>query len=253
MAQLAGGAAASRRAGHAADRAPAAGHAARAANRLRQTDYHIFHFIGHGGFDQRTQDGVLLLEDENGRGRAICGQVLGALLHDEEHLRLVVLNACEGARTGLADPFAGVAQSLVQQGLPAVIAMQFEITDQAAITFSRDFYASVADGLPLDAAIAEARKGIYASGNDVEWGTPVLFLRVPDGQVFSITQPAAAGATPVSAQAALSESQASIQVDQLYYDRAKRLPDRRLCESYRVIHPGEHPATQLPGHAAKAG
>ena len=58
--------------------------------------------------------------------------------------------------------------------------MQFEITDDAAITFSHDFYAAIADGYPVDAALAEARKAIFTSGNDVEWGTPVLYMRTPD-------------------------------------------------------------------------
>ncbi len=157
---------------------------------LRQGEYHIFHFIGHGMFDQQTQDGVLLLEDERGRGRAVSGQYLGTLLHDARTLRLAILNACEGARTSRSDPFAGAAQSLVQQGVPAVIAMQFEITDQAAITLSREFYAALADGYPVDAALVEARKAIFAQGNDIEWGTPVLYLRAPDGRIFDVSQQA---------------------------------------------------------------
>ncbi|CAN5841264.1 hypothetical protein BH10CHL1_BH10CHL1_13830 [soil metagenome] len=156
---------------------------------LRREQYHIFHFIGHGGFDQQTQEGVLLLENENGLMRMVAGSYIGALLHDHRSLRLAVLNACEGARTAQSDPFAGVAQTLVQQGIPAVIAMQFEITDQAAITFAHEFYSAVADRYPVDGALAEARKAIYAEGNDVEWGTPVLYLRAQDGQLFEIVQP----------------------------------------------------------------
>jgi len=154
--------------------------------RLRQAEYHIFHFIGHGGFDQQVRDGVLVLEDEAKQGRQVSGQYLGTLLHDHRPLRLVILNACEGARTSRTDPFAGTAQSLVQQGIPAVIAMQFAITDEAAITFSHEFYCAVADGYPVDAALAEARKAIFAQGNDVEWGTPVLYMRSPDGRIFDI-------------------------------------------------------------------
>jgi len=60
---------------------------------------------------------------------------LAQLLSDYRTLRLDVLNSCEGARTGLTDPYAGTAQTLVQQGVSAVIAMQFAITDQAAIDF----------------------------------------------------------------------------------------------------------------------
>jgi DnaJ-class molecular chaperone/tetratricopeptide (TPR) repeat protein len=156
---------------------------------LRQNEYHIFHFIGHGGFDHQQEDGVLVFEDENRRGRILSGQYLGTILHNHPSLRLVVLNACEGARTTREDPFSGTAQSLVQQGIPAIVAMQFEITDQAAIIFAEEFYSALADGYPLDAALSETRTAIFATGNDIEWGTPVCFTRAPNGNIFSIEQP----------------------------------------------------------------
>ena len=159
---------------------------------LRRGEYHILHFIGHAGFDREAQGGVLVLCDDTGKGRRVTAENLGFLLHDHRSLRLVVLNACEGSRASRADPFAGVAQTLVQQGVPAVIAMQFEITDQAAITFAEEFYASVADGHPVDAALADARKAIFGTGNDIEWGTPVLYLRAPDGLLFSVNRDALA-------------------------------------------------------------
>ena len=164
---------------------------------LRQDQYHIFHFVGHGGFDQQNQEGVLLLEQENGLARLVAGSYIGALLHDHRSLRLAVLNACEGARTAQSDPFAGVAQTLLQQGIPAVIAMQFEITDGAAITFAHEFYTALADRYPVDAALAEARKAIYAEGNDVEWGTPVLYLRAQNGNIFALAEPRAAPSLPL--------------------------------------------------------
>ncbi len=153
---------------------------------LRRKEYHVLHFIGHGAFDTGTQSGLLLLADEAGQSQAVDGQDLGALLHDERTLRLVVLNACEGARTSRADPFAGVAQGLVRQGIPAVIAMQFDITDRASVAFTREFYCALADGYPVDAALAETRKAIFSQGNKVEWGTPVLYMRAPDGRIFDV-------------------------------------------------------------------
>ena len=155
---------------------------------LRRDDYHIFHFIGHGGFDQQAEDGVLLLEDENGKGRPVSGRYLGTLLHDQKSLRLAILNACEGARAARSDPFSGVAHSLVQKGIPAVIAMQFEITDEAAIVLAHEFYGAVADGYPVDASLAEARKAVFAQNNDIEWGTPVLYMRSPDGRIFGLSR-----------------------------------------------------------------
>ena len=154
--------------------------------RLRRARYHIFHFIGHGEFDQTLQEGVLLLEREKQRGHRVGSQYLGMLLHDHESLRVAVLNACEGARTSRQDPFAGTAQTLVQQGIPAVIAMQFEIADDVAATFAHEFYGALADSYPIDAAVTEARKAIFAAGREVEWATPVLYLRAPDGRIFDV-------------------------------------------------------------------
>jgi WD40 repeat protein len=131
---------------------------------------------------------MLLMEDEDGLSYPISGQDLGMLLHDQRSLRLVILNACEGARTSQTDPFAGSAQSLVQQGIPAVIAMQFELSDDAAIVIAHEFYGALADGYPVDAALAEARKALFAIGSGTEWGTPVLYLRAPDGKIFDIAR-----------------------------------------------------------------
>ena len=166
---------------------------------LRRGEYHILHYVGHGGYDEQSQDGVLLLEGMDGRRRAVSGQDLGTLLHDHRSLRLVILNSCEGARTSPTDPFAGAAQSLVQQGIPAVIAMQFEITDDAAITLSHEFYSALADGYAVDTALGEARKAIFAGGNEVEWGTPVLYMRSTSGRLFKM-QPPTTRTTPEHAE-----------------------------------------------------
>ncbi|HET9496208.1 MAG TPA: CHAT domain-containing protein [Chloroflexia bacterium] len=162
---------------------------------LRRGEYHIFHFIGHGAFDRQTDDGVLAFEDKDGTSRMVSGQELAVLLHDHPSLRLAVLNACEGAHTTASDPFGGVAQRLVQGGLPAVAAMQFDITDEAAITFAHEFYRSIADGYPIDAAATEARKVIFTEsrGNGLEWGTPTLYMRSADGQIFSVQRPGLKG------------------------------------------------------------
>jgi hypothetical protein len=64
--------------------------------------------------------------------------------------------------------------------------MQFEITDKAAIAFCHEFYKAIAKGQPVDAACARGRLALLGEGNDVEWGTPVLYLRAPNGRVFDV-------------------------------------------------------------------
>ena len=156
---------------------------------MQGDEFHVFHYVGHAHFDEQAGSGAILLEDSDGRSRSVPAWKLGQALHDNrKSLRLVVLNACEGALTARDDPFSGVAPSIVQQGIPAVIAMQFEITDDAAIVFAEGFYEAVAAGYPVDAALAEARMAILADDNDVEWATPVLFMRVPDGRIFDVPE-----------------------------------------------------------------
>jgi hypothetical protein len=157
---------------------------------LQRGTYHVLHFIGHGGFRKSTEEGVLLFEDELGASREVTGEELGILLQDHPSLRLVVLNSCEGARGDVRDPFSGTAQNLVRRRIPAVIAMQFEITDTAAVKFSQSFYGAIASNYPIDAAVAEARKSVRLMGNAFEWGTPVLYMLSPDGRVFELPKDA---------------------------------------------------------------
>jgi len=178
--------------------------------RLVEHHYHVFHYLGHGGFDAKADDGVLVLEDGNNRSRLVSGSDLGTILRDHRSLRLAVLNACEGARASEVDPFSGTAQRLVRKGIPGVVAMQFEITDDAAITFAQGFYTAIAKGRPLEAAIGEARRAIFARGNDIEWGTPVVYLR-GEGTLFQVdpaTAVAAASVEPLTEATEQSDSEA---------------------------------------------
>ncbi len=174
-----------------------AGNLAALQTALRRAQYHVLHFIGHGSYDERAQDGALCLEGTGGRTRLVTGRDLGIMIRGHRSLRMVVLNACEGARSARDDPFGGVAQALVRQGTPAVVAMQFEITDEAALVFSQSFYEAIADGLPVDLSMVEARRSIFARGNEVEWATPVLYLRPSDGQVFALPREKIVPAKPV--------------------------------------------------------
>ena len=47
--------------------------------------------------------------------------------------------------------------------------------------------------LSTRSGLTEARRAIFASRGDLEWGTPVLYMRSPDGRIFDI---AAAPETP---------------------------------------------------------
>ena len=150
---------------------------------LRHHQTHVIHFVGHGDFDERLREGVIYFQNKSGASAPVTSSVLGPYVRDHDPLRMVVLNACRSARTDAVDPFGGIAQGLVQQDATAVVAMQFPISDRAAVAFTGDFYGSLVDGLPVDQAVTSARKALLGEFRD-EWATPVLFLRAPDGEIF---------------------------------------------------------------------
>lgn len=157
--------------------------------RLRKPgDMHILHFIGHGKYDSAVEAGGLYFEKADRSHHFVAAGDLALLLKDYAPLRLAYLNACEGARGGEQNLFAGTAQTLVRQGIPAVLAMQFPVSDEAALALAHEFYQALADGLPVDAAVGEARKAVKTAGNEMEWGTPVLFSRSADNRLIELPE-----------------------------------------------------------------
>jgi hypothetical protein len=154
--------------------------------RLRDGDCHVLHFVGHGDFDAQKMAGLLLLEDESGAARAVSAEQFAGAVGADGAPRLIVLNACKGATADSSKAFAGTAQQLVQQGIPAVLAMRTSIADQAAVHFADEFYGAVADSRPVDAAMVPARRVLQDSTGGVEWAIPILFMRSPSGNLFDV-------------------------------------------------------------------
>ena len=95
---------------------------------LRAEDWHLFHFIGHGGFDSEDQTGISVFEDEDGQPQFVGASSLAQILGDHRSLRLVVLNSCDSARQGRRSRSHGVATALIKSGIPAVLAMQYGLS-----------------------------------------------------------------------------------------------------------------------------
>ncbi len=166
-------------------------------NALDRGPWHVFHFVGHGGYDRDLDEGTLVLGDEAGRTDPVGADDLSRLLAEHHTLRLVVLNACQTGWAGVSDAFSSTAGALMRRGIPAVVAMQFEITDPAAIRFAQTFYQNVAKQLPVDISVMRARRALRLAKKDtLEWGTPVLYLHTPDGRIFDPAASARAGVVP---------------------------------------------------------
>jgi formylglycine-generating enzyme required for sulfatase activity len=172
---------------------------------LNRGPWHIFHFVGHGDYDEEKHEGLVAFEGANNRAQHINAGQLARLLGEHAYLRVVLLNACESGQSGKEDVFSSTAATLLKRGVPAVIAMQYSISDQAAIELSQTFYKCLAAGLPVDAAISRARLALsFAVNNTLEWGTPVLLMRTEDGVLFNVKASRAPAMQPQETIAQLS-------------------------------------------------
>jgi hypothetical protein len=167
--------------------------------RLRE-GFQIWHFIGHGGTSRDGRSSTLLFEDGAGASKPVSAAELNILLN-RSGVRLVMLDACGSGQIRI-DPYRSIAPALIRAQVPAVIAMQLTVPQEATRAFAGEFYRTLAEGFPIDACVTEGRKAVVgATGlRNPDWGIPIVYTRAPDGQLF------AAPATPTNTLTAPSTS-----------------------------------------------
>ena len=195
---------------------------------MNRGPWHVFHYVGHSGFDEEADEGYLSLLGDDGREEQLSADKLAMLLADHGTLRLVVLNSCMGARIG-QDIYTGLATTLVRRGIPAVIGMQYDISDEAALTLAQTFYETLAENLPIETALAEARKAIsLAVDESAEWGTPVFYTHAPDSVLFDVARQMIGDAAEAPA---VAEGEEASVTDQAYLTQIYELLMARFNES----------------------
>lgn len=149
--------------------------------RLRE-GFHIWHFVGHGSAG--AAGGALLFEDAYGDEEPVSALQLGVMLN-RSGLRLVVLDAC-GSAALATDPFRAIAPAVIRAQVPAVVAMQFQVPEEATRAFATEFYRALAEGMPIDGCVTEGRRAVMnVTGlRRPDWGIPVIYTRAPDGRLF---------------------------------------------------------------------
>ena len=143
--------------------------------------FSIVHFIGHGIFDEQTQEGALVFENGLG-GEIILKERSVREIFCQRGVGLVFLNSCQSGSGGRADFNKGVAQSLVAHGIPALVANQYSVLDSSATAFSKHFYWALAQGMTVGSAACEARIAVNygIAGEPIDWAVPVVYARDPD-------------------------------------------------------------------------
>ncbi len=211
-------------------------------------NYDIVHFSGHGTFTEGR--GYISLNHPNGKLDWVDGAALSQIAVNFQAMRLVILNVCSSGRVDDARAFQGLAPQMVRFGVPAVVAMQYPIGDDPAITFAREFYKSLCLGEgagQVDVAVAYARSMLaIVHPHSPAWCAPVLYTHAADGVIYRLT-PATdsrSALDPVLRRARLETLQASLDESAALDDDFKgadaaslfawRQTFRRAEESYRA-------------------
>jgi len=160
----------------------------RLSDALQNESIDFLHFVGHG--DVSEGKGRLRLNLSELEPDWIDEAAMAELVRNRRALKLIVLNTCQGAAPSTSHAFAGVAPQLVLAGVPAVVAMQFPITDKEALTFVRAFYHALFQGTVrgcVDGATTAARSALKRDFPETRaLGLPVLFMRYNEGVLFQV-------------------------------------------------------------------
>ena len=159
------------------------------AEALDDVDFHILHLSCHGII--LNGQAFLVLATEDGQADLVSAEGLKNLLINRTKLRLVLLNACQSADLSQATAFTGLVPELMEAGTPAVIGMQRPwYTGIADDRFTRRFYSELSRHGYVDRALQRARNNLRDWRPERwEWSTPVLYMRLEEGQLFQPQAP----------------------------------------------------------------
>jgi CHAT domain len=163
----------------------------------------IVHFLGHGRIQERTsQIALMKSQAEIDRAkfelleRGAPGKPEEANWVDSNSIRalfqaappnLVFLHACQSARApDSLTVFRSTAEQVLRAGVPAVVAMQYEISNADAAFFAKTFYEKIGQRMSILEAVKAGR--IELGRKDPSWGhprfgTPVAYLQGEDDAI----------------------------------------------------------------------
>jgi hypothetical protein len=149
---------------------------------LRAQEYDILYLVCHGAMIK--DEPWLWLEDDQGKvARTSGGELVIRLKELTQRPRLVVLASCQSAGKSAGDALAALGPSLAEAGIPAVIAMQGNISMQTVAEFMPVFFDELQRDGQIDRSLAVARGAVR--GKPDFW-MPALFMRLKSGRIWYV-------------------------------------------------------------------
>jgi len=140
----------------------------------------IVYLVCHGAF--LNGEPRLWLEKEDGRSAVVSGRELTSRLKELPQMpRLVVLASCQSAGGSQGGTLAALGPGLAEAGIPAVMAMQGNITVDTGAKFMPVFCQELQRDGQIDRATSVARGAVR---DRPDWWMPVLFMRLKSGRIW---------------------------------------------------------------------
>lgn len=145
----------------------------------------ILYLVCHGAL-QRQGLPILYLQNKNGEVDVVKGADLARRVGElSQPPRLLVLASCESAAVAGSDATAALAPRLADAGVPAVLAMQGNISMITIETMMPVFFRELLKDGQIDRALAVARSQDAVQNNSDHW-MPALFLRLKRGLIWYV-------------------------------------------------------------------
>ena len=139
--------------------------------------YHIFHFAGHGRFNENRAESSEL-DISSGTGKRLTAGVLHLMLA-RSGVQLALLSCCLGGRSAAysgGGDFRGTLEALARTGVPFVLGHRWIISDMGGLYFAANFYENLLQHFLPGSALLAARQEVYKreGGDSSTWMAPVL-------------------------------------------------------------------------------
>lgn len=149
---------------------------------LKEGGYDIVHYAGHSIYEAQSpeESGLYFWAEENKQGGVVPMKATELkMLLERSGARLVYLSSCYGAATGnqsvlLDNDFLGLADAIVQAGVPSVLGFRWPASDTGARRLAMAFYRSLLEQGRPEIALWNARCELAIDRNDTTWLSPIL-------------------------------------------------------------------------------
>jgi hypothetical protein len=149
-------------------------------NHLRD-GYDIVYLMAHGRVDDEGQT-WLFLENDKGETEPLSGAELVTRIAELAiRPRLAILATCQSAGDGTGPALLALGPQLAMNGVPAVLAMQGNVTIETLRSFLPAFFEALQEDGQIDHALALARGEVR---HRPDFWKPVLFLRLKSGSIW---------------------------------------------------------------------